>query len=76
MTKRTIILNKTQWIRSIQPGETKTGYVNDHNELDSLSTLVARDNKGYGFERNCRIHYRSNWKEKSFTISCYKIEVP
>ena len=67
---------KTKWIRSIQPGETKTGYVNDHSELDTLSTLVARYNKGYGLERDCRIHYRRNWEEKSFTITCYKKEEP
>ena len=71
-----IIENKTRWIRSIRPGETKTGYVKKHSELDSLCTLVSRFNRGYGRELGLYIRSNRCWEEKSFTISCYKKEEP
>ena len=76
MTKQTLIENKTKWIRSIRPGETKTGYVKKHTELDSLCTLVSRFNCGYGRELGLYIRSSRCWEEKSFTISCLKTEKP
>ena len=68
------IERKTEWIRSIRPGETKTGYVREHEELDTLSTLLSRNNMGLGRERGVFVSGKRNWFEKSFTISCRKID--
>jgi hypothetical protein len=76
MKNKFIIENKTRWIRSIRPGETKTGYVKKHSELDSLCTLVSRFNKGYGRELGLCIRSNRCWEEKSFTITCALIEEP
>lgn len=68
------IERKTEWIRSIHPGETKTGYVREHEELDTLSTLLSRFNMGVGRDRGVFVTGKRNWFEKSFTLSCRKIE--
>ena len=67
------IENKTTWIRSISVGETKTGYVKDYSEVSSLSTLVSRFNQTLGRSRGVVLTSKRNWREKSFTITCWDI---
>lgn len=68
------IEKKTEWIRSIRPGETKTGFVREYEDFDSLSTLVSRFNQGLGRDRGVKLTTKRNWYEKSFTIKCEKIQ--
>lgn len=68
------IEKKTEWIRSIRPGETKKGFVSKHEELDTLSTLVSRFNQGLGRDRGVVLSSKRNWFEKSFTITCQRIQ--
>lgn len=72
--EKEFIKKKTDWIRTIQPGETKKGYVLRHEDLDTLSTLLTRFNKSQGMERGVFVTGKRDWYEKSFTITCYKIE--
>lgn len=72
--KTEFIEKKTEWIRSIRPGETKTGYVREHEELDTLSTLLSRFNMGLGRERGIFVSGKRDWFKKSFTLTCYKLE--
>lgn len=73
ITQHEVIKNKSEWIRSIQPGEIKTGFFSLPTELDSISTLVSRFNNSLGREKGIRLTGRRNWVERSFTIECYKI---
>ncbi len=68
------IEKKTEWIRSIRPDETKTGFVREYEELDTLSTLVSRFNQGLGRDRGVKLTTKRNWEEKSFSIKCEKIK--
>lgn len=68
------IENKTTWIRSISVGETKKGYVKDYTEVSSLSTLVSRFNQTLGRSRGVVLTSKRNWREKSFTITCWDID--
>ena len=68
------IEKKTEWIRSIRPGETKKGFVREYEELDTLSTLASRFNQSLGRDRGVVITSKRNWYEKSFTIVCNKIQ--
>lgn len=54
------IEKKTEWIRSIRPGETKTGFVREYEELDTLSTLVSRFNQGLGRDRGVKLTTKRN----------------
>ena len=72
--ERDFIEKKTVWIRSIRPGETKKGFVREYEELDTLSTLVSRFNQGLGRDRGVVLTSKRNWFEKSFTITCNKIQ--
>ena len=67
------IEKKTEWIRSIRPGETKTGFVREYEELDTLSTLVSRFNQGLGRDRGVFVSGKRDWFAKSFTITCRKL---
>ena len=68
------IEKKTEWIHSIRPGETKTGFVREYEELDTLSTLVSRFNQSLGRDRGVVLSGKRNWYEKSFTIVCNRIQ--
>ena len=67
------IEKKTEWIRSIRPGETKTGFVREYEELDTLSTLISRFNQGLGRDRGVFVSGKRDWFTKSFTITCRKL---
>lgn len=73
MEEKQIIEKKTEWIRSIHPGQTKKGLVREYDEFETLSTLVSRFNQGLGRDRGVRLTSKRNWEEKSFTIVCNKI---
>lgn len=68
------IVKKSEWIRSIRPGETKKGYVRRHEELDTLSTLLTRFNMTLGKERGIFVSGKRDWYEKSFTLMCRLLE--
>lgn len=68
------IERKTEWIRSIRPGETKKGFVREYEELDTLSTLTSRFNQSVGRDRGVVLTGKRCWHEKSFTITCHRIE--
>ena len=74
MEEKTFIEKKTEWIRSIRPGNEKTGYVRSYDEIDTLSTLVSRFNQGLGRDRGVKLTTKRNWDEKSFTIKCERIK--
>ena len=38
------VICKMDWLRSLKPGETKTGQFNTPKECHTLSTLIARYN--------------------------------
>ena len=63
------ITKKTEWVRSIKIGESKTCTVKSHNELDSFATIVGRYNRGYGRERGIFISYTTDWFNFAFTIT-------
>ena len=72
--EKEFIEKKTEWIRSIRLGETKKVFVKKHEELDTLCTLASRFNQGTGRERGVRVTCKRNWFEKSFMITCQKVE--
>ena len=74
MVKTHLIEKKTEWINSILPGETKTGYFKNRKELDSVSTLVGRFNNGIGMDKGLRISVCRNWVDISYTLTCNIVE--
>lgn len=74
MEKGEYVEDKTAWIRDISPGQEKTGFFSSYNELDTISTLVSRFNKGYGAELGLRIEGHRDWENKSYTIKCFKLD--
>lgn len=72
--EKDFIEKKTTWIRTIRAGESKTGYVREYEEFDTLSTLVSRFNNGLGRDRGVFLSSKRNWYEKSFTITCHPLE--
>lgn len=74
MEEKTFIEKKTEWIRSIRPGDEKKGFVRNYEEIDTLSTLVSRFNQGLGRDRGVKLTTKRNWEEKSFSIKCEKIK--
>jgi predicted PilT family ATPase len=64
--------NKSEWVRNIKEGETKTCSVKMHNELDSLATTVGRINRGFARVKGIKISYVSDYDELTFTITAKK----
>lgn len=68
-----IINNKSQWVKDIRLGESKTGRVACVLELGSMASTVGRYNRSFGAERGIHLTYKSNWKELTFTITAEAI---
>lgn len=67
------IKKKSEWIRSIQPGETKVGQFQSYEDLDTMSTLVSRFNQSLGKERGVVLSGKRDWYAKTYTITCRRI---
>lgn len=50
-----LIVDKTQWLRSIKRGETKTGRVEKPKDCSTMSVLIYRWNLEEGRSRGIRI---------------------
>lgn len=69
MTKE-LVTKKTEWLCSIQPGETKIGYFSSYQELNTMSTLISRFNKGIGFEKGLYITGKRDWNNLAYIVTC------
>lgn len=67
------IMNKMDWIRSIQRGETKTGRLSSPKECSTMSVLIYRWNIEEGLGRGIRISACYDRANSTITITGNKI---
>lgn len=64
--------DKTQWVRSLDPGTISTKEVDNVNDYNTMSTILQRYNGGEGKIRNRYVHmYKNDISEiKTCTLVC------
>lgn len=69
------IESKTEWLRSLKSGETKTGQFDSPKECHSLSTLIARYNVEEGRYKGVKISAVYNKADSQVTITANRVRI-
>lgn len=69
------VICKMDWLRSLKPGETKTGQFNTPKECHTLSTLIARYNVIEGRYKGIKISAEYDKWNSQVTITANEVGV-